>query len=75
MTVTLIGQIPRFRTGSNAGGGEGVVVQLADGRRETVYRYETTSVGGRPCDTSEETDRWRELRALGIVREGAAQAE
>ena len=63
-----------FSVGSNAGGGTGVLLaawSYRDGRpcrlTEKVYRFTTRSVGGRPRDTRQETARYLELRAAGLV--------
>ena len=64
---TIVGPLQVFVCGSNAGGGSGVLIRHVDGRTEKVYRYITRSVGGRPCDTREETARWIELRRLGLI--------
>ena len=68
MHAKIVGSLRPFTVGSNAGGGCGVVVEHDDGRREKVYRFVTRSIGGRPRDTSEETEDWVLLRSMGLVR-------
>lgn len=67
-TLSVVGLLRPFEVGSNAGGGEGVIVlDTASRQRRKVYRYVTRSIGGRPIDTAEETEDWRDLRAIGLV--------